>query len=127
MAPVLQALEAVTVRVLLGVFLLGQMAFVVRRHASHMGQVIIVIPGGILLWILLQDLNDFPTTVRDQLLADALKTRRRPAHLSWPTLSPEPSLLDHPESFDEEPLSHFSSSSAVMLTVLLKSLLSVSY
>lgn len=42
--------------------------------------------------------------------------------LSWPTDSPEPSSFGQPVSLEAEPFSHFSSSSAVILTVLLKSL-----
>ena len=47
-------------------------------------------------------------------------------YLSCPIDSPDPSLLDQPDSLEPPPLSHSSSSLAVMFTVLLKSLITSS-
>ena len=92
------------------------MAFVVRRNPAHMCDVVPTILGWVLSGILLEDLDNFATTAQPSADDEASIF---PIYLSWPMLSPDPSLL---EACDAEPLSHFSSSSAVMFTVLLKSL-----
>ena len=123
MSPILQALVAVAVGVLLRMLFLSKVAFIVCCNSTHMVDIVLVVLGRVLLRILLEDLDDLPAAAHTS--AHRLAELPQP-HLSCPTLSPDPSLLDHPESLDPEPLSHFSSSSAVILTVLLKSLLGVS-
>lgn len=118
-SPVLQALVAVAISVLLGMLFLSEMAFVIRSNSTHVCKIILIVLGWIFLWVLLQDFNDFPTTIQESA---GRTTVADDANLSWPILSPDPSPLDQPESFDDDPLSHVSNSSAVMLTVLLKSL-----
>ena len=66
-SPIHQALEAIAVGVLLGLPLLGEMPFVVGSNSAHMGQIILIVLLGILLGVLLQDLNDLTTAGRRQL------------------------------------------------------------
>jgi hypothetical protein len=63
MSPVLQALVAVAVGIFLGVLLLSEMAFVVCGNPTHVGEVILVVFRRLFLRILLENLNDFATTV----------------------------------------------------------------
>lgn len=49
-------------------------------------------------------------------------SRSESPHLSWPTDSPEPSFLLHPDSLEASLCNHSSNSSAVMLTSSLNSL-----
>jgi hypothetical protein len=72
-APVLERLVRFTVGVLFGFLLLGEMAFVICSDFTHMGQVILVVLRGVLLWILLQDLNYLAAT-------DAVNSE---AHVQW--------------------------------------------
>ena len=99
------------------------MAFVVCCNSTHVVDFVLIVLGRVFLRILFENLDDLSAAAHTS--AHRLAEQLQP-HLSCPTLSPDPSLLDHPESLDPEPFSHFSSSSAVMLTVLLKSLLVVS-
>lgn len=61
-APVLQALVAIAIGVLLGFLLLGKMSFVIRCHLPHVRDVVFNVLGRVLLGILLQNLDDLPTT-----------------------------------------------------------------
>lgn len=65
MAPVLQALVALTVCVLLRLFLLSQMSLVICDYLAHMGQVVFIILARILglLRVLLKDFYDFAATL----------------------------------------------------------------
>jgi hypothetical protein len=119
MTPVLQALVAVAVGVLLGMFLLSQVALIICGNSSHMRDVVLVVFRRLLLWIFLQDLDNLTSTMHRSAHP---QVEEGEIHLSWPMLSPEPSLFDQPESLEDEPFNHLSNSSAVMLTVLLKSL-----
>ena len=62
MAPILQRLVALTVRVLLGLFLLSKMSLVVAYYLSHVAKVLFIVLGWILLRILFEDLDDLPAT-----------------------------------------------------------------
>jgi hypothetical protein len=63
MSPVLQALIRVAIRVLFGLFLLRKMALVIRGDFPHMRDIFLVIFGRILLWVLLENLNDLSPTI----------------------------------------------------------------
>ncbi len=60
MTPVLQRPVAVAVGVLLGLLLLSQMTLVIRSHSPHVLQIVLVIFGWVLLWVLSQDLDNLP-------------------------------------------------------------------
>lgn len=59
MAPVLQTLIALAVRVLLRLLLLCQMSFAVGSYAAYVRDVILVVFGRILSRVLAEDLDDF--------------------------------------------------------------------
>ena len=61
-APVLQALVAIAVSILLCFLFLGKMTIIIRSHLAHVNYIVLVVLGRIPLRILLQDLNDLPTT-----------------------------------------------------------------
>ena len=81
------------------------MALVVRHDFAHVANVVLVVFARVLLWVLLQDLDDFTTAV-----ADYIRPRSnvfiRFTHLSWPIVSPEPSSLDQPAPAESSPPSH---------------------
>lgn len=79
MAPVLQALVAITVCVLLGLLFLRQMAFIVRSYLAHMCQVVLVVLRGVLLGILFQDLDNLAPT-RDISNANSAAIYRHTSH-----------------------------------------------
>lgn len=85
MTPILQALIAVAVGVLLGFLLLGEMPLVIGGNFAHVIDVVLVISGWVFLGILLQDLDNLTTT------ADISTCWGLPQqlYLSCPTLSPE--------------------------------------
>jgi len=60
MTPVLQRPVAVAIGVLLGLLLLSQMTLVISSHSPHVLQIVLIIFGWILLWVLLQDLDNLP-------------------------------------------------------------------
>jgi len=110
MSPILQAFVRVAIRILLGLLLLGQMAFVVSSNLPHVGYIGFLIFRWVFLRVLLQDLHDLSTTVWTISKTQGT-TRRSPRkyvlsnwreeieiHLSWPILSPEPSDFDQPDS-----------------------------
>jgi hypothetical protein len=108
------------------------MPFVVSGNFSHMSDVFLVIFGWILFWIFPQNPDNFPSATDVSVgVSEVLQQPRSielfdTSYLSWPTLSSEPSSFDQPDLRDSPPWSHSSSSSAFMLTVLLKSLVLVS-
>jgi hypothetical protein len=67
MAPILQALVAVAVGVLLGLLLLCQMTLVIRSDLAHMRQVVLVVLGRVLLGILFEDLDDLSATLQSSV------------------------------------------------------------
>jgi hypothetical protein len=56
-APILQAPITLAARVVLRFLLLREMAFAVRDHAAHVGEVVLVVFRGVLLWVFAQDVN----------------------------------------------------------------------
>lgn len=58
MTPVLQALVAIGIGVLLCLLFLRQMSLIVRSHPPHMRKIILIILRRFFLGILLQNLND---------------------------------------------------------------------
>ena len=69
MPPILQRLITLALGVLLRFPLLCQMPLVIRHHLAHVGNIFLFILVGILLGILLQDLDDLATTVSAGSLA----------------------------------------------------------
>lgn len=65
MTPVLQGLSALAFWILLCLAFLCQMALVVRHDFAHVANVVLVVFAGVLLWVLLQNLDDFTTAVED--------------------------------------------------------------
>ena len=63
MSPILETLIAVTVGILLSFLLLSKVSLVVCGNSAHVSDVILVVLGRIFFRILLQDLDDLPTTV----------------------------------------------------------------
>lgn len=63
MSPVLQTLVTLTVRILLGLLFLCEVALAVRNDLSHMIDVILLVLAWVLLGVLLQDCNDFATRI----------------------------------------------------------------
>lgn len=60
--PVLQALRALAVRVLLCLAFLSEMALVVRDDLAHVLDVVFLVLAWILLRVLLEDCDDFAAT-----------------------------------------------------------------
>lgn len=82
------------ISILLGLLLLRKMTLAVGCDTSHMSDIILIILGRILLWILLQDLDDLATTSISSLARLQLHQERESRfYLSWPIDSPEPSSL----------------------------------
>jgi hypothetical protein len=65
MAPVLQRLSTLALRVLLCFSLLCQMALVVRHDLAHVANVVLVVFAGVFLWVLLQDFDNLTTATED--------------------------------------------------------------
>ena len=71
MTPIFQRLIALAVRILLGFLLLREMPFAVCCHPSHMRNVFFLVLRGILVGVLLQDLDDLaPTEPRKSVKKD---------------------------------------------------------
>lgn len=67
MTPILQGFIAFAIGILFGFLLLRKVSLVVAYYLSHVPNVVLVVLGWILLWILTQNFNDFATAViRDQ-------------------------------------------------------------
>lgn len=119
MPPVLQRSVTLAVRILFGLLLLREMAFVVllwseyynpfgimnrhhhayRNDFSHMCNVICIILPGVLVRVPLQYVYNLTTAIagmRNKSGWDQAGMDPRP-HLSWPIVSPDPSSLLHPD------------------------------
>ena len=72
--PIFQALVALTVGILLGLFLLSQVTFAVRDDLTHVSKVVLVILVGILGWILFQNLDDVAAGVMTDSLTAVVFT-----------------------------------------------------
>jgi hypothetical protein len=66
MPPVLQRLITIGIGVRFGLLFLGQMPLVVGRNTSHVRDIILVIFGGVFLWVLLQDFDNFASASDNQ-------------------------------------------------------------
>ena len=112
------------------------MSLVVSDDFAHVSDVFFLILGRIFARVLFQDLNDHASTSTEHVRLshnigaasnkkdtdDILELTKRPSYLSWPTDSPDPSSLDHPDSVESSLFNQSSSSSADMFTVSFHSL-----
>lgn len=70
MAPVLQASRALALGVLLRFPFLGQMSLTIRHHLPHVCDVLLLVCVGVLVWVLLEDLDDLAAAAQYDTLSE---------------------------------------------------------